>query len=148
MTGINPQFQAMPSQLQQRPNMTGQFDNTSMAKAMDKSQADKILTLGLTVPAWYGLSKLNKLTQNASACEYEKSLIGKIAKFGDGIAVKPWVTKVGTGFDKIGKYWTKLVDKSKVLSAMVKTPSVPGAACARDMAKGAVEEVFTKIFDI
>ena len=141
------QFQGVNGeQPQVVPNMTGQLQNTSMAKALDKSQADKSLTLALTLPAWFGLSRLDKWVKKASVKAYDESLIGKIAKFGDRVSASPFGTTVGKGFNAIGNFGSKLINKSKVLSAMIHTPSVPESKFVRDQAKGAVEEVTKNIF--
>lgn len=128
------------------PSMNGGIADSALVKSFDKSKQDQILTYGLMAPFTLLLAKLHAMITNANNGEYEKSLIGKIAKFGDKLSDNS-VTNSSFG-QKVRNFisWTKdttknIINKSSTLSAMVKTPSVPEYAFVKSAAHGAVDEV-------
>lgn len=129
----------------QVPHMSG-YQDTSLAKSLDKSEREKYITMGLTVPTWLGLTKLYSLITKANNGAYEKSLVGRIAKVGDMISDNALTRstfgqKVKHGMRVLKVGCKKVINKSSVLSAMFNTPSVPEYKMVRDMSKGAVDEV-------
>ena len=79
---------------------------------------------------WLGISALLDGYSKACSGEYNKSLVGKVAKFGDNIQEskliqnKPVQTVLG-GFQKVGNLGEKAVNNSAILRAMKNTPTQP-----------------------
>lgn len=102
----------------------------------------------LTVPIGggmiYGMDKFNAACKGKT---YEESLLGKISAWGDKVAShKLYPTKlmeiIDSGTIKTKKFFfDQIVDRSKILSAFFKTPSVPESPAALMMSKGTKSEL-------
>ena len=147
MTQINQNFDKYPILMQQGnqpqanpvriPNYYYVPDNKiSAQEAMDSNPLYQMTIKPfkehpITVLAtWLGISTLLDGYSKACSGDYEKSLVGKIAKFGDNIQDskliqnKP-VQKVLGGFQKVGNLGEKAVKNSAILRAMKNTPTQP-----------------------
>lgn len=82
------------------------------------------------IPTWYALNKGTDLFNKGCGGEYEKSIVGRLGKFGDYLSGTKLVdNKVVKG---MGSTWASFktkaqayIDKSPMLSAMQKTPTKP-----------------------
>lgn len=109
-------------------------DTTPVAdtyQTQPQPKADSPLrTAAFVIPTWYGLNKSADLFNKACGGEYEKSLMGKLGRWGDNISNSKFANN--SFFKGIGNWWDKLkvktqafIDKSPMLSAMQKTPTEP-----------------------
>ena len=125
---------------------TGAIVDKSALRGVKKEDEDAVFTkenLLLSVPVMigmdYGMDKFN----HASAGAPKKSVVGKIEAFGDKIGSKiPFVDNaLNSFFNKASWLKSKIVPKSKILSAFFETPSVPEAPSARMISKGTPSEL-------
>lgn len=172
MTQINQNFDKYPILMQQGnqpqanpvriPNYYYVPDNKiSAQEAMDNNPLYQMTIKPfkehpITVLAtWLGISALLDGYSKACSGEYEKSLVGKIAKFGDNIQDskliqnKPVQTVLG-GFQKVGNLGEKAVKNSAILRAMKNTPTQPEWQMVKSQMFNQKQEVvqeFIKIAD-
>ena len=157
--GYNPAMQAMnvpPEPEAQIPSMQGGgqevIDDNPMVRMLagDESPEDKRLTGLLFAPMAIGLYKSMDLFARANGGVYEKSLAGRLARFGDTVSAKSWFNPIRTVAKSIGKTASNIVDKSKILSAIFRMPVNAENKMAKSMLHGAKEEVvseFTKFIE-
>ncbi len=109
-------------------------DTTPVAdtyQTQPQAPADSPLrTAAFVLPTWYGLNKSADLFNKACGGEYEKSLMGKLGRWGDSLSNSKVFNN--SFFNSIGNWWgrTKVktqafIDKHPMLSAMQKTPTEP-----------------------
>lgn len=172
MTQINQNFDKYPIPMQQGnqsqanpvriPNYYYVPDNKMSAQeAMDNNPLYQMTIKPfkehpITVLAtWLGISALLDGYSKACSGDYEKSLVGKIAKFGDNIQEskliqnKPVQTVLG-GFQKVGNLGEKAVNNSAILRAMKNTPTQPEWQMVKSQMFNQKQEVvqeFIKIAD-
>ena len=172
MTQINQNFDKYPISMQQGnqpqgnpvriPNYYYVPDNKMSAQeAMDNNPLYQMTIKPfkehpITVLAtWLGISALLDGYSKACSGDYEKSLVGKIAKFGDNIQEskliqnKPVQTVLG-GFQKVGNLGEKAVNNSAILRAMKNTPTQPEWQMVKSQMFNQKQEVvqeFIKIAD-
>ena len=110
------------------PSMQAGIDAQSVGEAVDSSylanrakasgDSDPMATMGFSLGSWYLINRGMDLFDKKSAGAYDKSILGKIGKFGDKIAssvvAKPFVW-VG---NKIKGGWNWLAGKNKVAYAL------------------------------
>lgn len=145
--GVNsPQLQNLdPERIRQ--NIAS--SNNLVTQAAEKK--DPGLILGVTLPVWFGISKLMEKFNKACATKLDSngnliknsSMLDKVRDFGDKIGKKfegPKFKKASELLNKIKGFWAKRVDKSPVLTAIFKTPVEPKNSMARIMSKGTLAE--------
>ena len=99
--------------------------------ASQKAPNDSMLrSVAYTIPTWYALNKGTDLFNKGCGGEYEKSIVGRLGKFGDYLSGTKLVNnKVVKGMSSTwASFKTKAqayIDKSPMLSAMQKTPTKP-----------------------
>ena len=98
-------------------------------------------TAGLTLPAWFLISKgMDKYAEHCRG-DYEKTIPGKIGAWGDRTANKlgkyKLVKSARNGYNSFKNFVrTKIIGKSKILQAFCYTPSNPENLMVRDQARG------------
>ena len=125
--------------VQENPMGSMLFDENFDAK-------DRRLSLILFAPIYGGLYLLNKLLPSLHGGEYSQSLSGKLASWGDKVSngrlAQSTVGKAVTNAGAWVKNATKsLVNRSKILSAITKMPTVPENSQVLSMMGGAKEEL-------
>ena len=121
----------------QKPVMQGNDDNAlKRAVSTDGDNKEKIAVGVLTAPMMLALYKTMEGYSKINGGAYEKSLAGRMANLGDTIATSSVGKPAGKVFGTIGKYWEKLVGKSKILTAFFKMPSMPENAFAKGLLHG------------
>lgn len=145
--GINsPQLQNLdPERIRQ--NIAS--SNNLVTQTVEKENPG--LILGVTIPIWFGLSKLMEKFNKACATKVDSngnliknsSMLDKVRDFGDKTGKKfegPKFKKASEFVNKIKGFWAKRVDKSPILTAIFKTPVEPKNSMARIMSKGTIAE--------
>jgi len=125
------------------------INNTPVAKAATSVVDSPGVLVCLMVPIWIGISKAMDKFNAACANKLDgsKNLLKKIGDFGDKIGekigLKPLAESKNTGFIANAKKFinTKIVDKSAILRAAVRTPSVPTSKMAITQSLGTIGEV-------
>ncbi|MCD8378685.1 MAG: hypothetical protein LUB59_07860 [Candidatus Gastranaerophilales bacterium] len=96
----------------------------------EESSDSPLKTVTYTIPTWFVLNKGTNLFNKACGGEYEKSLVGRLGKFGDRISdtklVKnSFVDNLKIHGRSIKKNIQSFIDKHPMLTAMQKTPTKP-----------------------
>lgn len=124
--------------------------DTAVAQKVKKTDNPAVL-LALMLPIWAGLNRM--MVKFNAACadrpDGGKNVLDKIGDFGDRIGQKGifqsntftkmhgWATDLKTFVN------TKIIDKSRVLSAMFRTPSKPTNSMVLTMSGGTTTELIT-----
>lgn len=108
-------------------------DHTPVADTYQNQQPvsdSPLRTAAFILPTWYGLNKGTDLFNKACGGQYEKSLMGRLGRFGDRLSASSLANNSVTR--KIGSTWANFkvnaqnyIDKHPMLSAMQKTPTAP-----------------------
>ena len=82
------------------------------------------------IPTWFVLNEGTKLFDKVCGGEYEKSLVGRLGKFGDRVSGtklvrNSFVENLKTTGSTIKRNFQAFIDKHPMLSAMDKTPTKP-----------------------
>ena len=125
--------------VQENPMGSMLFDENFDAK-------DRKLSLILFAPIYGALYLINKMMPKLHGGEYEKSISGRLANWGDKVANGKIATSsfgkaLGSVGDWIKTAASKVVNKSKILSAITKMPTVPENSQVLSMMGGAKEEL-------
>ena len=116
---------------QQTQSVQQPTQQTVQSSPQQPPKNDSMLrSVAYTIPTWYALNKGTDLFNKGCGGEYEKSIVGRLGKFGDYLSGTKLVdNKVVKGMSST---WTSFktkaqayIDKSPMLSAMQKTPTAP-----------------------
>ncbi len=107
-------------------------DSTPTADTYQNQQQEEnpLRTAAFVIPTWYGLNKASDLFDKGCGGTYEKSIMGRLGKFGDYLsgtkALNNSVTrKIGSAWGSFKVKAQAYIDKHPMLSAMQKTPTEP-----------------------
>ena len=137
-----PQFQAVDAESIKQ----GIANNTVLKSVGEEGEKNKNLAWYLTAPVGvgiiYGMNKFNKSCQG----EYEKTSLGRLTKFGEDIGTSTVfqsapVKKASSAYAAVKGFINNRINKSKVLSAMFNTPSLPTNKSVLSMAGGTAAEI-------
>jgi len=125
------------------------INNTPVAKVATSAIDSPGVLLGLMVPIWIGISKAMDKFNAACADKVDgsKNILKKIGDFGDKVGeklgLKPMAESKNTGFIANAKKFinTQFIDKSAILRAAFRTPSVPTNKMAITQSLGTIGEV-------
>ena len=88
-------------------------------------------TAAIMVPTWFALTQAMDVFNKHSRGEFENTLQYKVGQFGDRVANSSvmksgFMQSIGNGLNRIGG-WVKrnILEKSRLTSAMIHTPSIP-----------------------
>jgi len=130
------------------------FNNSPIGRSIgeDTSQKDQLLTAGLVLPVSIGLYKTLDGFAKSNAGPYEKSFVGRLANWGDKVSTGKLVTNpvsrtIGSAVNSITSRVKNFVNNSKILSSIVKTPSVAENQWVTSMTHGAKEEIAGEFTD-
>ncbi len=132
--GTTPNMQGVQEQVSSNP-MTGMFADPN------ETPEDRKLSAVLTVPMALGLYKTMDVFARVNGGAYEKSFIGRLARFGDKISASKYMKPAHSVWNFTKTKWQNLVGKSKILSALTKMPSVPENTMVKSMLHGTKEEL-------
>lgn len=141
-----PQFQAVDGD-----TISQGITNNSVLKGIDDSEKNKNLAWILTLPIggllMWGMNKFNKACQG----KYEDSVLGKVTAWGEKIGKLPFfqsdfMKSIEKGYSKSKTFINeKIINKSKILSAMFHTPSVPTNKMVLTMSHSTSGEVASEV---
>ena len=126
------------------PVMQGaQGQNNPIMRAVngEETPESKFATFALTAPMMLGLYKLMELFSHSNNGVYDKSLVGRLANFGDKIAASKYGSASGGFISSIGTKFNQIVDKSKILSALFRMPSKAENGFAKGLLHGTNEQL-------
>lgn len=121
----------------------GIANNTVVKNFNDKEEKNKHLDKILLLPLWFVMARSMGLFNTLCAGKYEESLIGRIGDLCESIGEKvPFLDKIGKPVDSFKETLkTKIVNKSKILSAAFNTPTMPENSGAKMMYGGTKVEI-------
>ena len=126
------------------PVMQGtQGQNNPVMRAVngEETPQSKFATFALTAPMMLGLYKAMELFSLSNSGAYDKSLVGRLANFGDKIAASRYGRVFGGIINSIGTKLNKIVDKSKILTALFRMPSKAENGFAKGLLHGTNEQL-------
>ena len=132
--GTTPNMQGVQEQVSNNP-MMGMFADPN------ETPEDRKLSAVLTVPMALGLYKTMDVFARVNGGAYEKSFIGRLARFGDKISASKYMKPAHSVWNFTKTKWQNLVGKSKILTALTKMPSVPENTMVKSMLHGTKEEL-------
>ncbi len=108
-------------------------DNTPAAdtyQTQPVKEDSPLRTAAFIIPTWYGLNKGTDLFNKGCGGAYEKSIMGRLGRFGDYLAGTSVLNnsatrKIGTTWDSFKVKAQAYIDRHPMLSAMQKTPTKP-----------------------
>lgn len=121
--------------------------NETPVTKVSEHKDNPLLLLGSVIASFAGISWIMSKFNGASRGEYKDSVIGKMGNWGDKIGSKPFFqkeffVKAAEKSDLTKKFLTeKVVNKSKILSALINTHSVPTNKMALIQANGISAEL-------
>lgn len=119
------------------PVMQGQQENPMLrAVAGEEDPKEQLKTFTLVPPMMIALYKAMEGFAKANSGAYEKSLSGRMANLGDKLAGSRVGKPAGKIFEKIGDICKGAINRSKILTALFKMPSVPENAFAKGLLHG------------
>ena len=122
-----PSFKANPNAVDTTPT-ADTYSPINAEEPKEMSFGQKLLTYIL--PTGLALNYSTKLFNHANSGEYEKSLLGRLGKFGDRISKSSlirnrFVDSAKTNGSAIKRNIQNFIDRHETLSAMQKTPTKP-----------------------
>ncbi len=148
MTGVGQSYssgvpmQALDGQAVQQAVDNSYYANRVKASSYEDEDPRKglLAKAGLTVGSWYAICQLmDKFSEKCNG-KYEDSILGKVGAFGDNLQNKftgTWFgKKCQSGYRAVSNAWDKFAGKSKVLTAMRKTPTNGEWKFARGQGEG------------
>ena len=120
------------------PAMQGQQGNPVMRTMTEGNEnpEGQLKTFALVPPMMLALYKTMEGFAKINSGAYDKSLSGRLANLGDKLAESTVGKPLGKVFNKIGGLWDKLVNRSKILTALTKMPSMPENTFAKGLLHG------------
>ena len=96
-------------------------DNSYLSNRVKASSGNDVnmgVKAATTAGAWYGITQGMDVFNKNCAGEFDKTIFGKLGRFGDKIANTAFGRFIGKGLDKCSAFYDKLAAKSKVLYAL------------------------------
>lgn len=118
-------------------------DNSYLSNRMKASTGDDsnpLATFGTGAAVWYGLSRGMDKFNEKCAGDFDRSLFGKVAAWGDSISDKAGATgtgkKLNGGLSRFKNFWNNLTGKSKIAYTLSNHSTGPECSMAKTSAKG------------
>lgn len=120
-----------------QPSFKGRSNPVDNTPATDTYQGQPVpkessplRSAAFVLPTWYGLNKSADLFNKSCGGKYEKSLMGRLGRFGDYLAGATLFNnritrKISSGWSSFKTKAQAFIDKHPMLSAMQKTPTEP-----------------------
>lgn len=144
VSGINnPQLQNVDTDtITQGIAQNSVLKGVSNSSEQDESK-NMLITAGITVPVWAAMCLAMDKFNSKCGGTYDKSLVGRVGAWGERIGNK--FSSVETFLKKVDSwktsFKTKIVPKSKILSAYFNTPAKPVNKMALTMSGGTSREI-------
>lgn len=136
-------IQANPELLKE--NIQDSYVANRVSETTDDPKA-LLYTVGIAVPAWLAISQGMDVYAKHSRGDYEKTVHGKIGRFGDRVSnyisessfgKSSFATSIKNGYSSFKNFIkTKVVGNSKILRAFAYTPSKPELEMVKGQAAG------------
>lgn len=136
--GIQPPMQGVDAD-----KLKQSVDNSYLSNRMKASSGDEsnpLATAATGAALWYGIAQGMDKFNKECAGDFDKSLFGKVAGWGDRMSDKAGKTTVGAKLNgvlrKVTDSWNKLTGKSKIAYTLANHSTAPEWSFAKNSAKG------------